>query len=236
MRVDKEYLYFDTNITIYTKKKMTGHSFVALAGYDSFNKPGDAVLSLLKFYKSQVDPKYLWRGDYAEMLVRAYYKKVLKRPFVFYDEDAKKKNNYDFFPEYKQCGGIPDLEMVDISETIEVKGKSMKDYEKIAVNKDMPLQEKFQGLFYGFLRKNERVTMAYVFFDEESENLLFEGKKPITNKNIKLYTETFNCHDFADELKNSIKKGLNYYNKCIMEHRIPLIDISPKVLQEVMGQ
>lgn len=236
VRVDENYLYFDTKYTIYTKKKITGHTFVTLAGYDSFNKRGDAVLQLLKLYKSQVDPKYLHRGDYAEMLVRAYLSKVKNRKFIFYDEQSKNINNYDFFPNFKQCGGIPDIEFTDFNELGEVKSKSMDMYDEIAVNENIPQQELYQALFYSYLRQNDKTTMFYVFFDKESEELLFENKKPLTNKNIKLFFKTYNFKDYNEELQQSIKKALNFYNRCVKAHKIPLIDISPKVLEEVLKQ
>ena len=235
IRIDNEYLYFDTAKTIYDKKKMTGHDFVELLELNPFNKKGDKILSIFKIYKPPFDNKYLYRGDYAESLVRYYYQKQ-KRPFVWYDENAKKQNNYDFFPTYKQCGGIPDLEMQDEEEIIEVKSKSMKDYDNIANNKNIPLQELYQALFYGYLRKTKKVTMFYVFFDEETEQLIFNKQQPKTLNNIKLYKKTYNMNDYYNDVESKIKEALHYYNKCVYEKKIPLKDISEKVLNEVRSQ
>ena len=235
IRIDNGFLYFDTDKTIYTKKKMTGHDFVELLELNKYNKKGDKILNIFKIFKPPFDNKYLYRGDYAESLVRYYYQKQ-NRPFVWYDENAKKQNNFDFFPTYKQCGGIPDLEMQDESEIIEVKSKSMKDYDKIAVEKDIPQEELYQALFYGYLRKVEKITMFYVFFDVETEQLVFENKQPNTLNNIKLYKKTYNMNDYYNDVESKIKEALHYYNKCVYEKRISLADISPKVLNEVRSK
>jgi len=233
MEIINGYLYFETNKTIETKKKMTGHDFVNLAGLNNFTKPGDTILSMLGIYKKEFDKKYMFRGSIAEFIVMNYYKKVEKRDFMFYDDESKKRNNYDFFPTYKQCGGIPDLEMLDRSEIIEIKSKSMKSYDEIAVKELIPQEELWQAFFYAFLRDSREVTMFYVFFDEETENLIFENKKPNTLNNIKLYRKTYSLSLYYDDIESKIKECLKYYNDCVRYKRIPINDISPNVLQSL---
>lgn len=237
MEIKDNYLYFETNKTIQNKKKITGHSFVALCDLDQFNKKGDMVLNLLGLYKKPFDVKYMYRGEVAEDLVRQYYEKKLHRPFIWYDEDAKKKNNYDFFKEYQQCGGIPDMEMQDDEEIIEIKSKSMNKMNAIANENNIPKEELYQALYYGYLRlkrKNiHKVTMAYVFFDKETENLIFNNQKPITYKYIKLFIKSYDMADYIDEIESLIKKALIYYNTCIEQKRIPLADISEEVLKSL---
>ena len=233
MEIIDNYLYFDSIKNVVNKKKMTGHDFVELANLSEYNKPGDKILSMLGIYKKEFDNKYSLRGAVAENLVMAYYKKRENRDFLYYDEATKKKNGYDFFPTYKQCGGIPDLEMLDKSEIIEIKSKSMNKYDEIAIKENIPLEELYQGLYYGYLRDIREVTMFYVFFDEETENLIFENKKPNTLKNIKLYKKTFNMSLYKEDIESKIKECLKYYNDCIRYKRIPLNDISPNVLKSL---
>lgn len=70
LRIDSGFLILDTEITSATKKKMSGHSFVALAGLDKFNKRGDVLLQLLGYYKPDFDPKYRYRGAMAEKMIK----------------------------------------------------------------------------------------------------------------------------------------------------------------------
>ena len=233
MEIIDGYLYFETDKTIETKKKMTGHDFVELARLSKYNLPGDKILSMLNIYKKDFDKKYMYRGAFAENIVMTYYKKVEHRDFMYYDEETKKKNHYDFFPTYKQCGGVPDLEMLDRSEIVEIKSKSMKSYDEIAVKEIIPLEELWQAFFYAYLRDSREVTMFYVFFDEETENLIFENKKPNTLNNIKLYKKTYSLGIYYDEVESKIKECLNYYNNCVRYKRIPINDISKDILSKL---
>lgn len=228
-RIKDGCLCFDTNITIQTKKKMTGHSFVELCGFSTFKKKGDTVLSLLGAYKEQADPKWLRRGDMAELIVRNYYSKKLGKNIVWYDEQDKKANFFDFFHDYQQCGGIPDIEIPEEKLLIEVKSKSLKKYDEI-INK-LPKEEIYQGLYYAYLRHFPSAVLFWVFFDDESEQAIFNGEKPKTLNNVKLHLENYNVNN--EEMKNLIKGALSYYNTCIKECRIPLGDISQSVLDRL---
>lgn len=230
LKWDKDYLYIITDKTPKTKKKMSGHSFVALAGFDNFNKRGDAVLNLLGIKKDTIDPKYLYRGEEAERLVRQIYEKKLNKKIVWYNEQAKKDNHYDFFPSYVQCGGIPDILLPEEQIIIEVKSKSMKDYNYIKSN-GAPLNELYQGLYYSYLSMYGKTIMFYVFFDEESEKEIF-ANNPITNySNLKFLSQEYVVK--RDDIELLVKSSLKYYNECVREQKIPLCDISKNVLLEI---
>ena len=228
LKINGNYLILDTNVTTSNKKKITGHSFVALANLDQYNKRGDAVLQLLGYYKSNVDPKFLKRGNMGEKMIEFILKKK-NEEYKSYSEEDKRKNKWDFFPEYRQCGGIPDFEIPKKSTMIEVKSKSLNKYDEI--KKEIPSAELWQGLYYGYLRMYDTLQMAYVFFDAESENLLFNDKKPKTLDNCKVMFKKYNINDF--KVKETIKNALNYYNGCIEYKAIPLEDISPDVLKHL---
>ena len=59
----------------------------------------------------------------AERMIGLILKRQGKK-FITYDEKAKKENDYDFFPDYKEIGGIPDFEIPSEETIHEVKGKS----------------------------------------------------------------------------------------------------------------
>lgn len=222
-------LCFDTDITPQTKKKMTGHTFVELCGFSAFKKKGDTVLSMLGAYKEQVDPKWLKRGDVAELIARNYYSKRLGKSIVWYDDQAKKDNHFDFFQDYLQCGGIPDIEIPDEDLLIEVKSKSLNKYNYIMQH--LPKEEIYQGLYYAYLRHFPSAVLFWVFFDEESETAIFNDQKPKTLNNVKIHLQSYQVNN--DEMKGLIKDSLNYVNTCIKEKCIPLKDISQSVLDRL---
>ena len=225
LRIDSGFLILDTEITSATKKKMSGHSFVALAGLDKFNKRGDVLLQLLGYYKKDFDPKYQYRGAMAEKMVKFILNKQNKE-YKTYSQEYLKKNGFDVFPQYKYCGGVPDFVLTKEETTIECKSKSMSDFEKVM--KEMPLEEVEQGKYYCYLGNTPHLIMTYIFFDEESEKLLFEGKIPNTLDNCKVVFKKVEV-DFA-EMKLKIGNALSFYNICLENKAIPLDDISPKVL------
>ena len=229
MRIENGFLYIDTEYTPQTKKKITGHSFVDIAGLNPYSKRGDALLAYLKIYKPPFDKKYQYRGDMAEKMIGFILKKQMKE-YLYYDEAAKKANNYDFFPNYKFCGGIPDFEIPSEKTVHEVKSKSLKDYEKI--KSQPPIYEIYQGLYYAYLRKYDYLIMDWVFFDEESEKLLFENKKPKTLDNCKIVQRRY---VITDEIRNKIQDMIMddflYIDSCLSKKAIPLEDISPSILK-----
>lgn len=225
MRVENEYLMLDESDMPKKIKKITGHPFVDLVGLNKYSKKGDAVLSLLKLYKSDFDNKYLYRGEMAERMIGLILKRQGKK-FITYDEKAKKENNYDFFPDYKEIGGIPDFEIPSEETIHEVKGKSMEKYAEI--KKETPKEELYQGLMYAYMRKWPNLIMDYVFFDVESEKLLFENKKPKTLDNCKILQKKYKVN--REEMEDLILEAVSYYKECIDNRRIPLKDISKKVL------
>lgn len=226
MRIENGYLILEENEIPKKIKKITGHPFVDLIGFNKYTKKGDAVLSLLKLYKSDFDNKYLYRGEMAERMIGFILKKQGKS-FVYHDEDDKKNNNYDFFPKYAEIGGIPDFEIPSEEIIHEVKGKSMKDYEDI--KKDSPKHEVYQGKLYAYLRGWKTLIMDWVFFDEESEKLLFQNKKPKTLDNCKIIQKKYTIN--PDEMLDLVMDATTYYQDCISNRKIPLADISPKVLK-----
>lgn len=228
MRFDDEYVYLECDDIAKLKfKKVTGHSFVGLIGLDQYNKPGDTLLYMHGILPNVVDPKYLKRGDYAEEIVLKVYKRDFKDDDIVRYDDKKAINYDNFKDDYINLGGIIDIENLTKKEIIEVKSKSMKDYEKI--NQIKPLNEVYQGLLYTYLRKYDKLTMEWIFFDEESENALFNDGRPKTNKNLKRISYSIKCNH--NEMSGLCQRALKVVKKFRQDYKIKLSDISPKNIE-----
>lgn len=222
MRIENGYLIVEkTEMTKF--KKITGHSFVQLIGIDPFTKVGDCLLSMHGLYKETVDEKWLKRGNLAEDIIKKVYTRDGHK-CTTYD---KYKINFDNFQNYKNFGGLIDIELIEEYSLIEVKSKSMKDYDYIIQNQ--PKQEIYQGLYYGYLRGYETITMEWVFFDEQTEQEVFNDKPITTLKNLKKFSLRFEV--YKEHMKEELSKALKIVFDFRENGKINLNDISDKVLK-----
>lgn len=221
MKIENGYLVVDPS-EIKKFKKITGHSFVQLIGIDPFTKVGDCLLTMHGLYKEKIDEKYLKRGDFAERVVQRVYKRDGHIITTYKNEEI----NYDNFQDNLWFGGLLDIELLEEKTLVEVKSKPMKDYDFIV--KNPPLQEIYQGLYYGYLREYDHITMEWVFFDEKTEKEIFEDSPITTLQNLKKYSKTFAIN------RDSMKEKLNQARNVLMEFRengkIHISNISDKVL------
>lgn len=213
------------------RKKITGHSLVEICGLNKYKKCGDVVLQLLKFYEPKIDEKYRFRGNNAEQLARIYYTKRLGFEIKFYTEEELKDCYYDVFQDDDNFGGVPDIEIPSQDFLVEVKSKSMKDYQEIAINGKLPLDEVYQGMYYAYKRNLPKFRMFYVFYDVETENILFSGGKPTTYQNVKIFEKEFDVD--REDIEGKMNFALSYYNWCYINGFVPLEDISDNILIEM---
>lgn len=224
MRIDNGFLIFDNNDEIKKLefKKINGHNFVELVGMNKFSKVGDVLIKMFGFIKSEVDKKYLIRGDFAEQIVKAVYERD-GHICTTYD---KIKVNYDNFKDNNYFSGLIDIELLEENTLIEVKSKSMKDYDNII--KYPPKNEIYQGLMYGFLRNYKSIIMEWIFFDEQTEQEIFLGKKPTTLKNLKKYKKVFDV-DY-DEMRTLLNTAYIIVANFLKTKKISLDLISEDML------
>lgn len=213
MHIEGDFLIVDEE---FKPRKIFGHSFVGLCGLDPFTKIGDTLLKMHKLIKEEVPRKYLLRGDFAENIIKHVYERDGHKCTTYDKYEIK----FDNFQELKHFGGLIDIELLEEKTLIEVKSKSMKDYEYVKASP--PKQEVYQGLYYGFLRKYEKITMEWVFFDEETEQEVFEGKKPTTLKNLKKHSEVFVINHL--EMHNLLTQALKL-NKAFEENKKIHLDL-----------
>lgn len=222
MHIEDNFLIVDE---IFEPRKIYGHSFVGLCGLDPLSKIGDTLLKMHKLIKEDVPKKYLLRGDFAEKIIKHVYERDGHKCTTYNKYEIK----FDNFKELKYFGGLIDIELLEEKTLIEVKSKSMKDYEYVKASP--PKQEVYQGLYYGFLRRYDTITMEWVFFDEETEQEVFEGKKPTTLKNLKKHSEIIPINYI--EMNNLLTQALKL-NKAFEENKkISLNLISDEVLNQL---
>lgn len=224
IKIENGYLVFENEIL--KNKKIGGHAFVGLNNLDHFKRVGDVLLSLFGILKEEVDEKYLKRGDYAENIIKYVYERDGHK-CTTYD---KKEIRYDNFKEYVNCGGLIDIELLEESTLIEVKSKSLKDYDYIS-KVGMPNSEIYQGMYYGYLRKYNSIKMEYVFFDKETEEEIFNSKKPTTLKNLKRLSKTYDVN--RQEIENMIKNAIKLKTIAFNERKISVDLISDNALKKL---
>ena len=220
MRIEGNELVIDAPIN---KQKITGHSFVGLIGFDPFKSIGDTLLTMHKIVKEEVDPKWLKRGNFAEKVILTVYQREHK--CVTYDP---KQIHYDNFS-LENFGGLIDIELPEERTLIEVKSKSMKDYDYITFKQ--PQQEVYQGLYYGFLRGYSTITMEWVFFDEKTEDEIFNDKAPTTLKYLKKFSKTYTVNH--DVMKDLLTRAYQINKEFEETGRINLNWVSNKMLEKL---
>lgn len=221
MKIENGYLVVDPS-EIKKFKKITGHSFVQLIGIDPFTKVGDCLLTMHGLYKEKIDEKWLKRGDFAERVVQRVY----KRDGHIITTYKKEEVNYDNFQDNLWFGGLLDIELLEEKTLVEVKSKSMKDYDFII--KNPPLQEIYQGLYYGYLRDYGHITMEWVFFDKQTEEEIFNDLPVTTLQNLKKYSKTFAIN--RDSMKEKLDQARNVLIEFRETGKIHISNISDKVL------
>lgn len=221
-RIEGNYLIIDEPIK---EKKITGHSFVDILGLNPFSKIGDAILKFHKVIDEKIDDKWLKRGDFAEKIVQHIYTRDGHK-ITIYD---KKEVKYDNFQNNQDFGGLLDIELLDEKTLIEVKSKSLKDYEYIC--KLQPQHEIMQGMYYAKLRGYKTFTMEWVFFDPTTEEQVFNGERPTTLANLKRLSKTYNVDD--SYITTKMFQVLKVV-KAFREHkRIPLDLVSDECLEKL---
>lgn len=204
-------------------KKITGTNFPDLAGLNKFKPRGDAVLSMLGYVKEEFDPFYTKRGALAEKLA---LKSLMKRGFKCVTYDSK-QIHYDNFEDNPYFGGMIDIEIPSLNTLYEIKSRNIKDYEKIQKYGD--LCQENQALHYGYLRGYNEIHIMWIFFDDETENLIKTDRPITTYKNLKMFEKTLTVnHDEQAKLHN---EALSYYLSCLSKQAVPFDDISDKYLE-----
>lgn len=226
LKFDFEDIYINKNTNL--PKKITGHSFVALIEKDKFKTKGDCVIDLLKILPQQpIDEFFTNRGKIAEKLIEKSYLKEYKRYITYDAEDIK----YDNFQDNKYFGGMVDG-LCEGTTIIEVKSKSLKDYDYIT--KNAIENEEYQAKLYATLWEINDVVMEYVFFPPEIEEKIKAKQKIESFKGCQRFQKKLLVNH--QEIIEEMKKALVYYMNCYKTLSIPLQDISNNYMQRLMTE
>lgn len=226
MRIVNDFLEIEDSDFIKVKK-ITATNITALLGTNKFKKKGDAVLGIMGLYRETIDPFYTQRGEIAELVLREKYKQD-GYEIKWWD---KYEISFDNFPKNKDFGGMIDMALISPTrELVECKSKNIKDFEKTVRFKNDDYEH--QAIHYGYLSKCENVNLHYVFFtDEQEQKIRNKEKLDITPCEFKYYTYKI-AYDRA-EYEEKLEKCKVYRDKCVSDRKIPICDISDKVLQNL---
>lgn len=225
MYIDKEYLYFDIEKT---PKKITGTKFSCLVDKNPYTKKGDQMLEILGILpKEDIDPYYTYRGEITEKLVKELFEKNGNRCVVW----DKEKIAFDNFPEQDLFGGLIDIYLPDKDTIIEVKSKSLRKRNDIIVNGSE--YEFLQGALYTVLKKAKSLMMCWVFYNEETEQLMKakqpfdpKGKNHFGEPNVSFYIREWKREDLEGKIETLMQKAREFYMETITTKKIRLCEIS----------
>lgn len=217
MQIEEGYLILPTNKL--EKTKITQDTFVELVGMSEEYSIGDSILIMQNVINRFEDTKQYIKNRFARSIMKTVYDRNYKT-IIYID-------NSDQFPNINVFGGTPDLELPDEQMVVSVYGKSMNEYDKV---NDTPNQlEIYRGMYIAFLKRYSKVTIEWVFFDEETEKEITSGKKYSSLKNIKKITKVFDINE--DLMKEMLYKANNIYNNCVSKGKVPLTSLSETMLQ-----
>lgn len=189
-------------------KKLASRTFPCLMGVNPYESIGKTILERFKLTeKEEIDEYWGIRGDIAELLVLDFLRESYKKQGIEVELKTwdKKEVSYDNFSRNEKFGGLLDIAIASPKEhraVVEVKSKSMKDYDKIKANKGNK-EEVLQGIFLTKLSNVSKCLMVYVFFTPDQEQTI---KNYIIEKNEN--NQSYTTRNFAEML--IMKMGLEY--------------------------
>ena len=212
----------------YKNKKITATSFYGLIGGNKFKPKGDYLLSVLGLLKEPFDEFYSKRGEVAEEVLNNWLKSKGYQTKTWNKFDI----NFDNFPSHPKLGGMIDIAIVSPMRcVVECKSKNIKDFEKI--QRFPNLEQEHQALFYGYMSKCDNIKIIYVFFTDEQEQAIRDGKFIDKDfNNFKFYEKDLTID--KEDITKKLECAIEYKEKCIRDGKIPLSDISSKAM-DLMG-
>jgi len=196
--------------------KLTSSVFPVFLEVNKFKTVGAGLLERLKMLdeEKEFDPYYKVRGAVAEMFTLQYMIEIYKE-YKNIDITAlrfsPKQKNFDMFPKDTRFGGVVDIGISKPEEeraVLEVKGKSMKDYDKIITNGQVPEEELWQGKLLAYKSQTQKLFMCYVFFDERQEAEMQRITTDILNRGL-------NMEDYVEDKINDIIKSLSFTHNSV---------------------
>lgn len=208
-------------------KKITATNMTALLGTNKFRKRGDAMLMILNLYKEQIDPFYTARGEWAERILREKYKQE-GYTVKYWDKFEIK---FDNFPQNKEFGGMIDMCFTaPTRELVECKSKNISKLEETKKFKNDDYEH--QAQFYGYWSKCKDINLTYVFFTDEQEQKI-RNNEPLSLNPSEYTFYSYKVPLDEEKFKAELKMCLVYKNQCLNERKIPLEDISQKILDKL---
>lgn len=202
MQIDFKNDTFIFNFKELPYHKITSRRFPCLINENPFTSVGYQILEMMKLLESEkFDNWYTLRGAIAEHFVNEYLKTIYgyetlqfkPSQFKLYDQFNGKNDTF---------GGVIDIAITKPFRSItEVKGKSMKDLEKI--ENFRPLEEVSQGELLAFLSKVLKYFMAYVFFTELQEQRI---KRMADN----IVAQGLSINEICEKQFDNVLKGLGW--------------------------
>ena len=236
MKITNEYLDI-SNEFININKKIFSSRLGNLIGINKWEKKGDTLLKMWKLVVDEpINPFYLERGEIAEKIVKQQFEN-LGIKHTYYGLSASGKKIFDLFETSNPVfGGVYDFVLTDNKVAVEVKSKNIKDFQTIQQKGADPTHLAEVELV-SYLGSLEKFCIWYVFFTDEQEQKIKDGK--FTDEDIKAFNFLQQSIRFSGKvneqrIQSAMLKAYDYREQVLKDRKIPLSDISEKMLQKIM--
>ena len=212
----------DNKIVIHTKALKTpnisSHTLVDLCGLNKYATIGKTLLVMFGLAEKQEIPLYQTvKGGIVEEFASRYLNELYGGRYNIESFTLEQFARYNQFPEQLPFSGALDkLIHSEIKLPVEIKSKEMREYNKIAIDKNYPKDQIIQGANQAYMYGAEKYMMLYGFLTKEISDLL----KSLTENDLWVWGK-----DYAKAIE---ELGLKYED--IIFHHV-ILDYDPRVIK-----
>jgi hypothetical protein len=191
---------------IFKTPNISSHVLVDLCGLNKYASVGKTLLSMFGFTQRTEIPLYQTvKGGIVEEFANRYLEELYGGRYKIesFTLEQFAATRFNQFPDQLPFSGALDkLIHGDIKLPVEIKSKEIREYEKIALNKQYPKDQVVQGANQAFMYGAEKFMMLYGFLSKEISDYL----KDITENDLWVWGK-----DYAQAIEDL---GLKYEDMC----------------------
>jgi hypothetical protein len=188
---------FHVKSDLFKTPNISSHVLVDLCGLNKYASVGKTLLSMFGFAERQEIPLYQTvKGGIVEEFANQYLEDLYGGRYKIesFTLEQFAQTRFNQFPDQLPFSGALDkLIHGEIKLPVEIKSKEIREYEKIAIDKQYPKDQVVQGANQAFMYGAEKYMMLYGFLSKEISEYL----KEITENDLWIWGK-----DYAQAIKD----------------------------------